>query len=246
MYEEEQYQRKTILDSYSLKAEEVIRILNPKPELSEKLQIAVLGMGEKQLASWKSRAEQQLRNQLNEVDPDTIDEEIIAVQRSLIRFARGQVGNGIEQQWKSVLKDTFTPAQLEVLKKDTEARQDFLYTAETGVILDDFCHEFALDKDQAAKLKPIFEKVMKDYGPDSYTFFQGVNGSTPWFLTPSFEFTPMIGVSDDDMKKVLNADQVNSWIGSNEHANGASYWQQFQQLHQNRMQRPQDLGALGE
>jgi hypothetical protein len=237
LYNNEKAEHQFFLDRYSLKTEKIIRILSPTPEQAEKLRLTVLCLVEKQMFNLKLHSEQQLRSQLTEITPDNIDECLHSVANYLTQVISANAGNynmgDVELGY--LVRSMFSKDQIEALQKESEARQSFDKQTICEVITSDFARYFYLDDEQRKRLAPLLEKVMNDYGDDLLTVLY-TGDILSWFANPRMEFIPILGISEADLKAVLNDDQFKEWALSQEHSTSQNYWPELEQFHHVRLQ----------
>jgi hypothetical protein len=237
LYNEQVAERKTTENNYSLKEEKIIRILSPAPDVAEKLRFAILSLVEKHMCRFNSSSESQLRNQLNEVTPENIDDQIQTAyfRTQFLTAANDPTGRELE----TLVKSIFSKDQVQALQKESDDRHLFISHTLRDLISDDFSRRFSLDDHQREKIASLIEKVMQDYEEDIPTSYFTVASSVSWVTNPSLEFLPLIGVSEADLKAVLSDEQLKVWEESQERFNTLNYWPQLEQFHQIRLRQEQ-------
>ncbi len=233
LYEWEQQERKKLLIKAAGRAEQIIQIISATPDLSEKLRSTIVGLVERRMLMWNSVAEQQMRSQLGEVTPNNVDDKIPAISNYVDQIV-DQVGSETgETSFRAAIKSMFSEDQLKAIQAETDSQQEFSTHAISELVANDFSRRFSLDETQSKKMEDLIGQVVKDYIQDIPATFGF--GDTRWYFSQNLEYLPLMGLKPDELKTVLNPDQISIWEQSQEHQTASAYWPQFEQVHQNRL-----------
>jgi hypothetical protein len=236
-YEKTESQRKEMLETNALKAEDAARVAGLSAESAERLEAAAAGTTEQSLMTWKWFTEQQIRSQLQGLTPQNVNQRLDGLQDFF--FQRRFFGmNNRQDLWDQTVQSELTAPQLDAWKKETDAREDYRGKAIAAVVLSEFDRQVHLTDDQWDKLGPLVSGVLSDYSQGITQVFSNMNG-TPWYLGGNYNLIPLLGLEDQQLQAVLTKDQMDLWTGSQEFANASSLWQVVKQMHaqQQRVQK---------
>ena len=93
--------------------------------------------------------------------------------------------------------------------------------------------DLRLTQAQHETLEQAILTVMKTYGEDIDTMFSRWGERTPWYLQPYYQWVPMAGIKEAELKALLNPRQQQRWdelLGSR----GGDYWGQVVEEHDRR------------
>jgi hypothetical protein len=236
LYDQTENERKRALDQNMLKAEDITRVAQLKPEAAERLQTAACGVTEQYLVSWKWFKEQQLRSQLQDITPQNVRQRLADMRGFFVQ--RGASFSNEQDLWDETVQTELTPQQKDALKKETEARDDYDTNAVAQLSLAELDRQVHLDDEQWTKLLPLVTAVLKDYNSGFTQFFSGMSMSgTPWYLMGTYTAIPLAGIEDNDPKSILTTDQMDKWRSSQDFVNSRNLWQVVKQMHSQRIQR---------
>jgi hypothetical protein len=230
LYDKTQAERKRIIDTNVLKAEDAIRTAGLNGEISAQLQAAALGTTENFLVSWKSFIEQQIRSQLQDVTPQNVRQRLDGIQDYFFQVNFGQ--NNQPSIWDETVKVALDSKQQDSWKKETDARTTFRDKTITQWAMEEFDRKNQITPEQWAKLEPLIAGFVHDDAADISQMFSPFNPS-PWYLEGMYTLMPFAGVPDKDMKAILTKEQLDRWHGSPECTNATNLWQNMQ-IHKQR------------
>jgi hypothetical protein len=237
-YEKSESERKRELAVNTLKAEDISRVVGLKADAAERLQAAAYGATEQSLMNWKWFTEQQIRSQLQNPTPQDIKQRLEGLQDY---FFQRNFGNSNQQNvWDQIVQTELTAQQLDVWKKETDARENYRDNAISALALSELDRKAHLTDAQWSKLLQLVSGVLNDHKAGITQFFSGMNG-TPWYLGGPYVMIPLAGVEDQDMKSILTKDQMNIWTGSQEYANANNLWNVVKQMQGFQIQRQQQV-----
>ena len=228
-YEKTEAQRKEMLETNALKAEDAARVAGLSAESAERLEAAAAGTTEQSLMTWKWFTEQQIRSQLQGLTPQNVNQRLDGLQDFF--FQRRFFGmNNRQDLWDQTVQSELTAQQLDAWKKETDAREDYRGKAIAAVVLSEFDRQVHLTDEQWDKLAPLVAGVLSDYSQGITQVFSNMNG-TPWYLGGNYNLIPLLGLDDQQLQVVLTKDQLDLWTGSQEFANASNLWQVVKQMH---------------
>ena len=144
-YEKTESQRKELLETNALKAEDAARVTGLSAESTERLEAAAAGTTEQSLMTWKWFTEQQIRSQLQGLTPDNVNQRLDGLQDFF--FQRRFFGmNNRQDLWDQTVQSELTAQQLDTWKKETDARQDYRGKAIAAVVLSEFDRQAPPDR----------------------------------------------------------------------------------------------------
>jgi hypothetical protein len=227
-YEKTESQRKEMLETNTLKAEDASRVAGLSAESAERLEAAAAGATEQSLMTWKWFTEQQIRSQLQGLTPQNVNQRLDGLQDFFFQRRFGM--NNRQDIWDQTVQSELTEQQLDAWKKETDAREDYRGKAIAAVVLSEFDRQAHLTDDQWDKLNPLVVGVLNDYSQGITQVFSNMNG-TPWYLGGNYNLIPLMGVDNQQLQAVLTKDQMDLWTGSQEFANASNLWQVVKQMH---------------
>jgi hypothetical protein len=232
LYEKSENERKRVVETNLLQAEDVVRVAGLKPQAAERMEAAALGATESYLSNWKWFTEQQIRSQLQDVTPQNVMQRLESIQDFFFQrsYGPGNHSGFLDETVKTMLD----PKEQEAWKKETDERKAFQDKAVAAFVLAEFDRENRLTPQQWDKLEPVIAGIVQDYSPEIGQIFAFNNG-VPWYMEGSYLLMPFAGVSDTDLKAILTKDQVDAWHSSAECSNATSLWQNIQQNHDQRV-----------
>ena len=236
LHEKAAKERKRLLGTMMVKAEDVARAAQLSPETFARLQTAARGATEEILASWNAGLDSTIRSQLREATPETIKQRLASVQDYY--FQRGGASAQSQPVWDATVKNELTPEQRSAWQKELDERAAYRANAIVAAILAEFDRRNTLSGEQWTKLEPVIAQVLKEYGPDIGNMFSYAN-SSPWYLQQHTMLMVFAGVPDDQLKPILSAEQWDQWTRSEAFTNSKSYWENVQTNHAQRIKRRQ-------
>ena len=236
LHEKAAKERKRLLGTMMVKAEDVARAAQLSPETFARLQTAARGATEELLATWNAGLDSTIRSQLREATPETIKQRLASVQDYY--FQRSGVSSQSQPVWESTVKKELTPEQQSAWQKEVDERAAYRAKAIVAAILAEFDRRNTLTVEQWTKLEPVIAKVLKEYGPDIGNMFSYAN-SSPWYLQQHTMLMVFAGVPDNELKPILTAEQWDQWTKSDAFTNSRSYWENVQSNHAQRVKRGQ-------
>jgi len=232
LYDKTQIEQKRVLAANVIKAEDVVRTAGLGSDSAARLLIAARGATEEYLTNWKWNVDQQIRSQLQEATPKNIQQRLNGMEEYF--FQRNMDMSNRQGSWDKTVQATLSPAQLDLWRKETDARKVYHDQAIADLILAEFDRKNQLSEDQWKKLGPLVATSLHDYSQDIGRIFAFSN-NVPWYLESSYLLMPLAGVPDADLKAILTPDQWDRWTKSNEYSNASNMWQNVQQFHKQRI-----------
>ena len=215
-----------------LKTEDVARVAGLGEPEAARLRVAARGTVEEMLVSWKVNLSQNVRSQLENSDPENARNVLASIPE--MQFGTnefGQEGTEGRSIWEKTVARDLTAPQRARWQQEVAARAAFREEATAGLILAEFDRIYQLSDAQWEQLQPALRAVMREYGPDIRRMFGYSPGNTPWYFQSYNMFLPLAGIPEDGLKAIIGPDRWNQWSTSIEHRNGANYWQNIQQVH---------------
>jgi len=232
LYDKTQIEQKRVLAANVIKAEDVVRTAGLGPDAAARLLIAARGATEEYLTSWKWTIDQQIRSQLQEATPQNVQQRLNGMEDYF--FQRNMDMSNRQGAWDKTVQATLSPAQVELWRKETDARKAYRDQVIAELILAEFDRKNQLSEDQWKKMAPLIATSIHDFSQDIGRIFAFSN-NVPWYLESSYMLMPLAGVPDADLKAILTPDQWDRWTKSNEYSNATNMWQNVQQFHKQRI-----------
>jgi hypothetical protein len=138
--------------------------------------------------------------------------------------------------WEKTVAAELTEAQRAAWQKEVDARKAYerqMIVASVLAGLDELC---VLTEDQWIKLDPVLVKQLEDYGPDFDQMFSDRN--TVWFLQSYYVLTPLAGIPEQDLRKIISDEQWKQLTSAQQFSNARSYWQNIESNHKQRAKKP--------
>ena len=226
-------EQQTMLANYLLQAEDAIRVAGLEGKAVQRLQTAARGAMEAEFDSWRENAGGNIRSQLQGATPADFQQRMQNFGMSTAgrrRPSASSDGNGI---WEKTVATELTEAQRAVWKKETDARDVDEQQTSFAVLIGEVDRLCMLTEEQRAKFEPVLTGHLKEYEPELRNMFsQGNNG---WFLMGYYMLTPVAGIGEKELRKILTDGQWKALSGSQQYSNGARYWENIEQSHKNRV-----------
>ena len=218
-----------------LKTEDVARAAGLGEAETVRLRTAARGTVEEMLVSWKANLAQNVRSQIDNSDPENVRN--VLANLPDMQFGTNEFGQeGIEGRsiWEKTVARELTAPQRARWQQEVAARAAFKEEATSALVLAEFDRRYQLSGAQCEKLQPTLRTILRDYGPDIRRMFgysSDSSGGTPWYFQSYTMLLPLMGIPADDLKTIIGQDRWDQWNTSLEHRNSANYWQNIQQLH---------------
>ena len=229
-------ERRKLLETMYLKAEDAARVAGLSGEAADQLQVAARGAAEEALGSWKEEIQYARDQMRGDLTPEDVEQRFASMQHYQW-YRRGMPSADNDSIWQTAVKTILTPPQADAWKKAVEDRKGFRIAAIAAAVIAEFDHNLSLTADQCGKLEPLVTTVVKDYDQDIGGYFGGSGSRRSWYLLSYAQFIPIVGVPEKDLKAILSAAQWKNWSESNQYGNSMSYWENLQRNHKMRMQQ---------
>lgn len=192
------------------------------------LELAAKGTAQRAAEAHRVNQGRYMRSQVQGATPDTIRERLRTV--GGYSFYMGREG-------PTLVEETLDSLITDEQRKQVWAYQDAVKKRQKEaillVLLARVDQALGLSEEQSATLAAKLQEVMEKYGPDIEQNFRGWGERMPWFLQGYYLMLPGAGVSDADLKAVLNERQLTLW-DAEVTQRGGSYWAQVLEYHEQR------------
>ena len=231
-------EKETLLANFLLQAEDAIRVAGVEAKAAQRLQTAARGAMEVEFESWRESWAGNIRSQLQGATPADFQQRLDNIGMNATSRRRPATSTGTDGIWEKTVAKELTEAQRAAWKKETEARdvdeQQTSFVTLVGEI-DLLC---VLTEEQRGKFEPLLSAHLKEYEPELRNMFaQGNNG---WFLMGYYMLTPVAGMGEKELRKILTDGQWKALSGSQQFSNGARYWENIEQSHKQRVKQQEE------
>ncbi len=231
-------QQDRALDAALLRVEDAVRVagVNENEKAARRLRTAARGAVERDLEAWKASTETQIRGQLEDATPADFRQRAANVtQFASAQQLRAQSGSAAKGIWEAAVAAELTGAQRAAWQKEIDARKAYEQQTIVANLVEEFDRLCMLTDEQWGKLEPLLAERMKDYGPEFEQMFG--NWETPWFLQNYCLLTPVAGIPEKEMRKILTDEQWKHWTFTSQFGNGSRYWGNIESNHKQRIER---------
>ena len=222
LHEKSRNERKRLLAAMTLKAEDAARVAGLSAGVTARLQTAARGAAEEKLDAWKLSAEENVRANLGDGNPQTVKQRLA----SMDDYYFQRVGGSQQEQqalWDNTVKVELSDEQRAAWQKQIDERNTYEEKSIVSALMAEFDRKNLLTMEEWNRLEPFIAGVVKEYGRDIAARFSSPN-SAPWYLQNYTMFIPFVAVSEKDLKVILTKEQWERWLGSNECTNSTNYW----------------------
>jgi hypothetical protein len=233
-------ERKKIVAEAMLKAEDAVRVAHLPDTVAERLKTAARGCADYYLNSWDMEYEQQLRSEIVDATPETISEQLAAIQndQSSNDFSPGSADPGVahEMLWDKEVKADLTSGQAKAWKQELDARSAYMNKATATMIVSEFDQYVGLTPEQWTKLEPMVTGILDQYRQEIENFMSNMPGT--WMMGNFTALVPVAGIPEKDLKAMLSGDQWNRWKASQVSTIATMYWSSVATMHQQAARPP--------
>jgi hypothetical protein len=110
--------------------------------------------------------------------------------------------------WRQALERVLDPGQRKQWEAATAAREAEMRKTQLLLVLSELDQQLALTAAQTAFFEEHLKRILVEYAWD----LDAYNGARRWHLHAYSLLTPVMGVPEDEMKKVLSAAQMELWL----------------------------------
>lgn len=231
-------ERKRVLATMMVKAEDAARAAGLTPETFGRLQTAARGATEELLAGWNSGTDQTIRGQLRDATAENVKQRLAGIQDYYLQRVAGAPLPNNQPVWETAVKGELTEQQRTAWQKEVDERSAYREKTIVSAMLVEFDRRNTLSTEQWAKLETIIARIMKEYGPDIAGMFSYSN-SVPWYLQQHTMLMPFAGVPEKELKAILTPEQWEQWAGSDAFGNSTNYWENIRNNHAQRVKKGQ-------
>ena len=224
-------QRKQLLATHLLKAEDAARVAGLPPEIRARLETAARGVTEALLATWKVSTEQNIRAQVQDATVENIRQRLA----SLGNYTYQTLNSAPSETpiWDQAVKAEMTEPQLAAWRKEMGLRNAYREKTIAALIVSELDRRVSLTPEQWEKLEPIIAGKAREYAPDIEGMFSSSYPYT-WFLQSYTMFIPIVAVGEAEMKAILTTTQWDNWSSGPELENTNNYWENVKSRHDER------------
>jgi hypothetical protein len=225
------------LETMLREVELVGRVVDLDEAAVSALELAAKGTAQRAAEAYRVNQGRYMRSQVQGATPDTIRERLRTV--GGYSFYMGREGPTLVEETLDSLITDEQRKQVWAYQDEVKKRQK---EAILLVLLARVDQALGLSEDQSATLAVKLQEVMEKYGPDIEQNFRGWGERVPWFLQGYYLMLPGAGLSDADLKAVLNERQMTLW-DAEVTQRGGSYWAQVLEYHEQRKNRGRGSAA---
>lgn len=219
------------LETMLREVELVGRVVDLDEAAVSALELAAKGTAQRAAEAYRVNQGRYMRSQVQGATPDTIRERLRTV--GGYSFYMGREGPTLVEETLDSLITDEQRKQVWAYQDEVKKRQK---EAILLVLLARVDQALGLSEEQSATLAVKLQEVMEKYGPDIEQNFRGWGERVPWFLQGYYLMLPGAGLSDADLKAVLNERQMTLW-DAEVTQRGGSYWAQVLEYHEQRKNR---------
>ncbi len=228
--------RKGMIDDMVLRAEDIARAAKLPAPSTDRLQTAARGAAERSFVTCRINFEQALRNNLTSITPTNIRLRLSGIQDYI--FESYYSGRNLEPPeksslWLTALNAELTKPQLDLWRKEIQARQQYRASAIALLILTEFGRKLCCSQEQLQKLEPFVIADLREFEPDIQSNFSG----SPWYLQDYSMDIPISAIPKPALKAILTKEQYGQWTSSADFANSLSNWVGVQEQHDQRVKQ---------
>ena len=218
-----------------LQAEDAIRVAGVEGKAARRLETAARGAMEANLEVWRTNAAAQVRSQLQGATPADFQQRLANVGFNLANQNQRRLGakGGPKGLWEKTVATELSEAQREAWTKETEAREADEQRTIVVTLLGELDRICLLTDEQRGQFEPLLTAHMKEYGPDFAIAFS--YQSSGWFLMGYYMLTPVAGLGEKEVRKIVTDGQWKQLSGSQQYSNGVRYWENIETSHKQRV-----------
>ena len=226
-------EQQTTLANFLLQAEDAIRVAGVEGKAVQLLQTAARGAMEAEFESWRDNMAGNIRSQLQGATPADFQQRMQNIGMNTVGRRRPSASAGNDGIWQKTVATELTEAQRAAWKKETDARDADEQQTSLDVLIGEVDRICTLTEEQRAKFEAVLVGHLKEYEPELRNMFsQGNNG---WFLMGYYMLTPVGGIGEKELRKILTDGQWKALSGSQQYSNAARYWENIEQSHKQRV-----------
>lgn len=221
------------LEDALLQAEDAIRVAGVEGKAVQRLQTAARGSMEQDLEIWKTGVASNIRSQMQGATPADFQQRAENVGYSSARRRGSGSDKDRKGVWEATVAAELTDAQRAAWQKEIDARkahEQKTIVASLIAGLDQICR---LTEDQWGAFDPVLTGKLTDYGPEFDQMFS--NRENAWFLQSYYMLTPVAGIEEKELRKILTDEQWKQLNSTHYFSNAMSYWQNIERNQKQRV-----------
>lgn len=225
--------RKPRAEQMQRRIEELKEIVGLGEDQMKKLGIASKGAVEKSLEPWREQMDSYIRQYLQRA-PQNVDMMLNSIGN--VNFGHTPEQDAAEQKvWLATIGRVLDEKQMAAYQATIEAREDYLHTSVSTLLIADLDRTLRLSAQQRDQLAVLLLPVVKENLPGLGRWSN--DGNLPVYQLP----TLLGGVAEDDLKKVLSGKQIEGW--QERFARFKNMWQSMEQQKENVRKEAEEKAA---
>lgn len=210
------------------RVDEVARVTALDERGREALELAARGTVELQLERQRRNVGSYLRSQLEGAEPRNVRQRLASAGTYGFSLETGK-GTPLAEAMERELSQAQKQALAANDRESRERRQQQV----VALLLARCGRDLQLTQAQHEKLERATLEVLKTYGEDIDAMFSRWGERTPWYLQTYYQWVPMAGLKEAELKEMLSPRQRQKWEAflSNR---GGDYWGQVMEEHDRR------------
>ena len=207
---------------------DVRRVTGLPKERLHLLSIAAKGAVDRQMESWRTSQENQIRQQAMGTTVAQVRQRLEGIGNINFGIANGNNAPEDSRLWQDTVTNTLTPEERQKWTAAAAERDKYRQEAITRLLVAEMDRQLDLTLTQCEKIEPAAAKLIHDYLPDMNSYLERGNGIDFRLLMTAFT-----GVPEPERQTLLTPEQTNKWLQLS--ADYRSWWQNIEQSHMQRM-----------